>query len=130
MYKNNIIRTRSNLLLEGKNKELILAKDKVEKASNARSEFLSIVSHELRTPLNAINGITHLLLEDNPKVSQMNYLTSLKFSGNYLTTFINEILEINRIDSDKVEIETIPIDLQELLENIKNSFNEIDCYVL
>lgn len=125
LYKNNIIRTRSNLLLEGKNKELILAKDKVEKASNARSEFLSIVSHELRTPLNAINGITHLLLEDNPKVSQMNYLTSLKFSGNYLTTFINEILEINRIDLDKVEIETIPIDLQELLENIKNSFNEL-----
>jgi signal transduction histidine kinase/Flp pilus assembly protein TadD len=125
LYKNNINRTRSNLLLESKNKELILAKDKVEKASNARSEFLSIVSHELRTPLNAINGITHLLLEDNPKVSQMNYLTSLKFSGNYLTTFINEILEINRIDSNKVETESIPIDLRQLLKNIKTSFDEL-----
>jgi len=93
LYKNNIIRTQSNQLLEEKNKELIIAKEKVEKASNARSEFLSTVSHELRTPLNAINGIAHLLLEEKPKKSQMNYLESLKFSGDYLTTFINDILE-------------------------------------
>lgn len=105
LYKNNIIRTQSNLMLKEKNKELEIAKDKAEKASNARSEFLSTVSHELRTPLNAINGITHLLLEENPKKSQMNYLSSLKFSGDYLTKFINEILEINKIDSNKFEIE-------------------------
>ena len=74
----------------------IAAKNKAEEASKARSEFLSTVSHELRTPLNAINGITHLLLEENPKKSQMHYLLSLKFSGNYLTTFINDILEINK----------------------------------
>lgn len=125
LYKNNIIRTRTNLLLEEKNKELILAKDKAEKASNARSEFLSIVSHELRTPLNAINGITHLLLEDKPKKSQMNYLLSLQFSGNYLTTFINEILEINRIDSNKVKIENINFNLKQLLENIRISLKEL-----
>jgi signal transduction histidine kinase/CheY-like chemotaxis protein/Flp pilus assembly protein TadD len=125
LYKNNIIRTRTNLLLEEKNKELIIAKEKAEKASNARTEFLSIVSHELRTPLNAINGITHLLLEDNPKESQMKYLTSLEFSGSYLTTFINEILEINRIDSDKVEIENIDFNLKQLLENIQISFKEL-----
>jgi len=104
LYKNNIIRTQSNLMLKEKNKELEIAKDKAEKASNARSEFLSTVSHELRTPLNAINGITHLLLEEKPKKSQMHYLSSLKFSGDYLTNFINEILEINKIDSNKVEI--------------------------
>jgi signal transduction histidine kinase len=50
----------------------LLAKEKARKASKARAEFLT-VSHELRTPLNAINGITHLLLEENPKESQMNY---------------------------------------------------------
>ena len=121
LYKNNIIRNQNNLLLREKNKELVLAKNKAEKASKARSEFLSTVSHELRTPLNAINGITHLLLEDNPKKTQLKYLESLKFSGNYLTTFINEILEINKIDSTKVEIENISFNLKELLFNIQSS---------
>lgn len=125
LYKNNIIRTQSNLMLKEKNKELEIAKDKAEKASNARSEFLSTVSHELRTPLNAINGITHLLLEENPKKSQMNYLSSLKFSGDYLTKFINEILEINKIDSNKFEIEYINFNLKQLLEDIQNSLKEL-----
>lgn len=125
LYKNNIIRNQNNLLLREKNKELVLAKNKAEKASKARSEFLSTVSHELRTPLNAINGITHLLLEDNPKKTQLKYLESLKFSGNYLTTFINEILEINKIDSTKVEIENISFNLKELLFNIQSSLKEL-----
>ncbi len=125
LYKNNIIRNQNNILLREKNKELMLAKNKAEKASKARSEFLSTVSHELRTPLNAINGITHLLLEDKPKKTQLKYLESLKFSGNYLTTFINEILEINKIDSTKVEIEHISFNLKELLFNIQNSLKEL-----
>jgi signal transduction histidine kinase/ActR/RegA family two-component response regulator len=125
LYKNNINRNKSNLLLHEKNNELIIAKEKVEKASQARADFLSTVSHELRTPLNAINGITHLLLEEKPKKSQLHYLSSLKFSGNYLTTFINEILEINKIESNKVEVENINFNLKELLENIQNSLKEV-----
>ncbi len=125
LYKNNIIRNQSNLLLKEKNSELQLAKDKAEKASKARAEFLSTVSHELRTPLNAINGITHLLLAENPKKSQLNYLTSLEFSGNYLLTFINEILEINRIESSTVVAEEINFNLKLLLENIQNSLKEL-----
>lgn len=125
LYKNNILRTQSNMLLKQKNAELQVAKENAEKASKARSEFLSTVSHELRTPLNAINGITHLLLEENPKESQMNYLTSLKFSGNYLLTFINDILEINRIESENIPIEKINCNLKLQLINIQNSFKEI-----
>ncbi len=121
LFKNNIIRKESNLLLREKNNELIFAKNKAEKASEARSEFLSTVSHELRTPLNAINGITHLLLEEDPKESQKKYLSSLKFSGDYLSTFINKILEINKIESTKIEIENIGFNLKELVVNIKNS---------
>lgn len=125
LYKNNIIRNQSNLLLKEKNNELQIAKEKAEKASKARAEFLSTVSHELRTPLNAINGITHLLLEENPKESQLNYLTSLKFSGNYLLTFINEILEINRIESSTIETESINFNLKLLLANIQASLREL-----
>ena len=125
LYRNNKIRSKTNLLLKEKNSELQLANEKAEKAIKARSEFLSTVSHELRTPLNAINGITHLLLEENPKPSQINYLTSLKFSGNYLITFINEILEINRIESSMVETEELNFNLKLLLDNIQHSLKEL-----
>lgn len=124
LYKTNKIKKKSNQLLQEKNSELIVEKEKTEKASQARSDFLSTVSHELRTPLNAINGITHLLLEEDPKKSQLHYLSSLKFSSNYLATFINEILEVNRIDSNKVEIEYINFNIKNLLEDIKNSLQE------
>ncbi|MES2748608.1 MAG: ATP-binding protein [Bacteroidota bacterium] len=125
LYKNNIIRNRSNSLLQEKNKELEIAKEKAEKATKSRSEFLSTVSHELRTPLNAINGITHLLLEENPNKSQMNYLNSLQFSGNYLIALINDILEINRIESQNIPIEKINFNLKLLLHNIQNSLKEV-----
>jgi signal transduction histidine kinase/CheY-like chemotaxis protein len=124
LYKNNKIRTSTNKLLKDKNKELTLEKEKAERASKARADFLSTVSHELRTPLNAINGITYLLLQEKPKVSQLNYLKSLEFSGNYLLNFINDILEINRLESDKVFIEKINFNLTELSENISASFKE------
>ena len=125
LYKNNILRTQSNTLLKEKNSELLISKENAENATKARSEFLSTVSHELRTPLNAINGITHLLIEENPKESQKEYLDSLKFSGNYLLTFINDILEINRIESENVPIEKINCNLRTLFSNIQNSFKEI-----
>ncbi len=125
LYKNNIIRNRTNKILEDTNNELHLAKEKAEKASKARTEFLSTVSHELRTPLNAINGLTHLLITENPKDEQLKYLSSLKFSGNYLLTFINEILEINRIDSGNVIPEKIVFNLRLLLQNIHSSLREL-----
>lgn len=124
LYKNNLIRNKSNQLLLDKNNELEIANSKIEKASKARAEFLSTVSHELRTPLNAINGISHILLDDKPKPSQIEYLKSLKFSGNYLLTYINEILEINRIESDNIEVENISFNFLTLLENIYNSLKE------
>lgn len=124
LYKNNKIRISTNKLLKYKNRELTIEKEKVERASKARADFLSTVSHELRTPLNAINGITYLLLQEKPKASQLNYLKSLEFSGNYLLNFINDILEINRLESDKVVIEKINFNLSELTENIVISFKE------
>lgn len=123
LYKNNKIRTFTYRLLQDKNKELTEQKEKAEFASKARSEFLSTVSHELRTPLNAINGITYLLLQEKPKTTQLNYLKSLEFSGNYLLSFINDILEINRLESNNVHVEKIKFNLVELVNNINQSFS-------
>lgn len=124
LYKNNKIRNNTYRILQEKNKELTEQKEKAERASKARAEFMSTVSHELRTPLNAINGITYLLLQEKPKVSQLNYLKSLEFSGNYLLNFINDILEINRLESNNIHVEKIEFNLIELVNNIKQSFNE------
>ena len=108
-------------ILEDKILELELDKEKAEKAFKSRNEFLSTVSHELRTPLNAIIGITHLLIEDNPKKSQENYLTSLQFSGEYLLDFINQILEYNKLESGHFQVENSNFSIFELAKKIEKS---------
>ncbi|MBS4040500.1 MAG: response regulator [Flavobacteriales bacterium] len=125
LYKNNVLKLEANKALETKNEELRIAKEKAEKASKAKDEFLSTVSHELRTPLNAIIGITHIMMEDAPKKAHIDYLNSLKFSGEYLRDLINDILEINRIESDKIHIEKELIHLPILLQNIVSSFKNL-----
>ena len=108
-------------ILEDKIIALELDKEKAEKAFKSRNEFLSTVSHELRTPLNAIIGITHLLIEDNPKKAQENYLTSLQFSGEYLLDFINQILEYNKLESGHFQVENSNFSLFELVKKIEKS---------
>ena len=108
-------------ILEDKILVLELEKEKAEKAFKSRNEFLSTVSHELRTPLNAIIGITHLLIEDNPKKSQENYLTSLQFSGEYLLDFINQILEFNKLESGHFQVENSNFSIFELAKKIEKS---------
>ena len=108
-------------ILEDKILVLELEKEKAEKAFKSRNEFLSTVSHELRTPLNAIIGITHLLIEDNPKKSQENYLTSLQFSGEYLLDFINQILEYNKLESGHFQVENSNFSIFELAKKIEKS---------
>uniref|UniRef100_UPI0040498B17 ATP-binding protein n=2 Tax=Flavobacterium sp. TaxID=239 RepID=UPI0040498B17 len=125
LYKNNIIRTESNEQLVEKNKELIEAKIKAEDALRARQEFISTVSHELRTPLNAIHGLTHILLNESPNESQKKYLEPLKFSSEYLKNFIDDILEINRIEKEKIEINLKNTEIREVVNNIFYSFKDI-----
>ena len=90
-------------MLHKKNDELIIAKEKAELASKTKANFLSTVTHELRTPLYAVTGLTNMLLDENPKPDQIPHLKSLKFSGDYLLTFINDILQINKIEANKVD---------------------------
>ena len=92
-------------MLHEKNDELIIAKEKAELASRTKANFLSTVTHELRTPLYAVTGLTNMLLDEDPKPDQITHLKSLKFSGEYLLTFINDILQINKIEANKVELD-------------------------
>ena len=118
LYKNNNIRLKTNNMLHKKNGELIIAKEKAELASRTKANFLSTVTHELRTPLYAVTGLSNMLLEENPKPDQIQHLKSLKFSGDYLLTFINDILQINKIEANKVEIDPEPFNLKKKINNI------------
>lgn len=123
LYKNNALRARTYKLLKDKNIELQLAIDKAEQASQAKSEFLSAVTHELRTPMYAITGLTQLLLDENPKEDQKEHLNSLKFSGEYLLTLINNILDLNKLEARKVELDNKVFGLKKLIEDVTNSFS-------
>ncbi|TWO34313.1 response regulator [Seonamhaeicola sediminis] len=123
LYKNNNIRLKSNNMLHKKNSELIVAKEKAELASKTKANFLSTVTHELRTPLYAVTGLSNMLLEEDPKPSQIQHLKSLKFSGDYLLTFINDILQINKIEANKVDLEPEPFNLKKKINNIILALN-------
>ncbi len=118
LYKNNNLRAKANELLQDKNSELQLAKEKAEKASLAKAQFLSTITHELRTPLYAVTGLTHLLLEEDPKPHQKEHLNSLKFSGEYLLSLINNILDLNKLEANKVEVEKTSFNLKKRTNDV------------
>ncbi len=101
---------------------LISAKEEAEKSSHFKSEFLSIMSHEIRTPMNAVIGTTNLLLSEGPKPEQLEYLNILKFSGENLLAIINDILDYNKIEAGKLELNKIPFNIYQLTQKIKQSF--------
>ena len=124
LFRNNQIKLKTNDLLQTKNTELEQARDAAVSAMEAKSNFLSTVTHELRTPLYAVTGLTHLLLDDNPADHQKEHLKSLKFSGDYLLNFINDILQINKIDADKLEPLNIEFKLKKVLADVVDSLQQ------
>jgi PAS domain S-box-containing protein len=101
--------------LEESNKELALATAAAERASRAKSEFLSNMSHELRTPLNAIIGFGQLLASSDPALTspqrQQSFVGHIVTAGQHLLTLINEILDLAQIEAGKlsVSIERCPL---------------------
>ena len=124
LFRNNQIKLKTNDLLQTKNSELETARDSAILAMKAKANFLSTVTHELRTPLYAVTGLTHLLLEEDPSEHQKEHLKSLKFSGEYLLNFINDILQINKIDADKLEALHVDFKLKTVLTDVIDSLQQ------
>ncbi|MFD0798162.1 ATP-binding protein [Maribacter chungangensis] len=124
LFRNNQIKVKTNDLLHTKNKELQVARDGAVQAMEAKTNFLSTVSHELRTPLYAVTGLTHLLLEENPQEHQKEHLKALKFSGDYLLNFINDILHINKIDANKLEPLNMDFNLKKIMNEVMDSLQQ------
>lgn len=102
---------------------LKLAKEAAELGMKAKSQFLSTMSHEIRTPLNAVIGISHMLLEDNPKEEQIENLNILLFSGQNLLHIVNDILDYNKMDANMVVFEKIPIRIADIGASIVHGFS-------
>lgn len=118
LFKNNKLRARSNDALEGKNSALIGERDRAQDAAKIKADFLSTITHELRTPMYAVTGLTHLLLETEPRQDQRDHLETLQSSSEYLLSLIDNILDFNKLEAKKVELEKIPFDLKKRVEDI------------
>ncbi|MCU0352600.1 MAG: PAS domain S-box protein [Cytophagales bacterium] len=104
-----------------KEQSLIKAKEHAEDIAMAKQNFLSMMSHEIRTPMNAVIGITHLLLQEDPRQDQLENLNVLKFSADNLLVLINDILDYSKIEAGRITLEEVDFRLHDLVVSIEQS---------
>lgn len=95
---------------------------KAEKASQMKSLFLANMSHEIRTPLNAIEGFTRIIVETDSEEERMKYYQIVESNNQRLSSLINEILDLSRVESGEIQIKKDMTDINQLCENIKQLF--------
>jgi len=98
--------------------ELKKAKEAAEESLKVKNEFLANMSHEIRTPLNAVIGFTDLLLETELTSEQKLHLETMRNSGEILLSLINDILDLSKLESGKLEIEEIPFNLYKKVDEV------------
>ncbi len=99
------------------------ARDRAEQAERHKSDFLSVMSHEIRTPLNAILGLIELMMRGGVKEGdEMSHLSYMEFAGNHLKGLLTDVLDLERLGSDKAEPHLVKFECQELFKRVVNGF--------
>jgi signal transduction histidine kinase/ActR/RegA family two-component response regulator len=102
--------------------ELQVAKLKAEESVYIKSQFLSHMSHELRTPLNGIIGSANLLLQDDCQPGQREQLNVLRFSSEHMLSLINDILDLSKLEANKIQLEATAVKIPEFIHKITSPF--------
>ena len=106
--------------------ELAIAKDEAEQANGAKSDFLSSMSHELRTPMNSVIGFAQLLEHDeNMNPDQQDNVNEILKAGRHLLDLINEILDLAKIESGKINLSMEPVDISSLIQECYDLTNPL-----
>jgi signal transduction histidine kinase len=98
------------------------ARDVADHSARAKSDFLSVMSHELRTPLNAVIGYADILLDEHPRPEQEEYLRTMRFAGASLLALVSDVLDFNRIEAGKLELEHREFDPAGLIVMLLRTF--------
>jgi PAS domain S-box-containing protein len=110
--------------LEARARELEVQNERVQQANRMKSEFLASMSHELRTPLNSIIGFSDFMLTDvdgRLAADQREYLTDILNSGNHLLSLINDVLDLSKIESGKLDLHPVPFSLPHAVDEVCSS---------
>lgn len=119
-----VIQKEREMLAEFRNKEALRveemrnAKEVADEANRAKSAFLAVVSHEIRTPMSGVMGMVRLLLDSNITKQQRDYALTIKESGEAMLGLLNDILDFEKIQRGKMDLENISFDLHRLIQGV------------